>query len=118
MTISGRFQILDALPPSALANSCAITRSTCDGERVLDIDFAVTNETPNGDLFVRETIVMEWAQMFGCLSPEKAEALQAENKDLKAQLATALKRAEHAEELFDKLRTYDAEAVEASKVKA
>lgn len=74
-----RFRALTELPLGALYSSCGITRGlVAPGERWVDLDFAVDNDTPNGDLIVRESLIREIAGMLGMVDRSAVTAAEDE----------------------------------------
>lgn len=103
----GRFILHDQLPVGAYRNSCAITGSYAPEEKFLDIDFAVDNDTPNGDLFVREAVVREWAELISYVSPEKYAELAEQYAAQRTLIQELTERCEAAEGTVAALRYLD-----------
>lgn len=111
-----RFRLVDSLPIFAWGRACAITKAKAEaGERYLDLDFDVANDTPNGSLFVREAVVRTWAEMIGYLHPDVVVDLEAEVLALKVRNAELVDRLE----AYADMRTIlDAAADELSRARA
>lgn len=71
------FTILHGYPVTAVNHSCATcNKSGMPNEIVVDIDFAVYDDTPNGDLYFCIDCAGELASTLGWLSPTLADELR------------------------------------------
>jgi hypothetical protein len=83
-----RFRLVESLPMFAYKRACAITGAKAEaGERYLDLDFSIENDSPNGHLYARESVVRVWAEMIGYLPPSDVVDLEAEVLSLKVRNA-------------------------------
>jgi hypothetical protein len=71
------FTVLHGYPVTAVNHSCATcNKSGMPNEIVVDIDFAVYDDTPNGDLYFCIDCAGELASTLGWLSPTLADELR------------------------------------------